>query len=71
MLFGGANRDRTGDLYIAIAEDGFTVRRNQARIAEEARLDGFYVIRTSLETNALATDDVVGAHARAPQTDPV
>jgi hypothetical protein len=47
---------------IAIAEDGFTVHRNQARIAEEARLDGFYVIRTSLEANVLAADNVVGAY---------
>jgi transposase len=47
---------------IAIAEDGFTVRRNQARLAAEARLDGFYVIRTSLEDNALAADKVVGAY---------
>jgi hypothetical protein len=47
---------------IAIAEDGFTVQRNQARLASEARLDGFYVIRTSLEENALAADNVVGAH---------
>ncbi len=47
---------------IAIAEDSFTVRRNQARLAAEARLDGFYVIRTSLENNALAADNVVGAY---------
>jgi hypothetical protein len=47
---------------IAIAEDGFTFRRNQARIAAEARLDGFYVIRTSLEAKALAADSVVGAY---------
>jgi len=47
---------------IAIAEDGFTARRNQSRIAAEARLDGFYVIRTSLEDKALAADDVVGAY---------
>jgi hypothetical protein len=47
---------------IAIAEDGFTFCRNQARIAAEARLDGFYVIRTSLEAKALAADSVVGAY---------
>src|SRR5215472_14679249 len=47
---------------IAIAADGFSFHRNQARIAAEARLDGLYVIRTSLEANALAADNVVGAY---------
>jgi hypothetical protein len=47
---------------IAIAEDGFTFSRNPAGIADEARLDGFYVIRTSVESNTLAADNVVGAY---------
>ena len=47
---------------ITVAEDGFTFRRNPTRIAEEGRLDGFYVIRTSLEAEAMATDDTVGAY---------
>jgi hypothetical protein len=47
---------------IAVGEDGFTFGRNPARIAQEARLDGFYVIRTSLEDKALAAADVVGAY---------
>jgi hypothetical protein len=47
---------------IAVGEDGFTFGRNPARIAEEARLDGFYVIRTSLESKALAAAEVVGAY---------
>jgi hypothetical protein len=47
---------------IAIAADGFSFHRNQARIAAEARLDGLYVIRTSLEASALAADNVVGAY---------
>jgi transposase len=47
---------------IAVAEDGFIFGRNPARIAQEARLDGFYVIRTSLEDKALAAADVVGAY---------
>jgi hypothetical protein len=34
---------------IAVAEDGFTLWPQHARIAEEAELDGFYVIRTSRE----------------------
>ena len=47
---------------IAVGEDGFTFGRNPDRIADEARLDGFYVIRTSVEDKALAADAVVGAY---------
>jgi hypothetical protein len=47
---------------IAIAADDFTFARNPCRIAAEARLDGFYVIRTSVEGTALAADRVVGAY---------
>ena len=36
--------------------------RNPDRIATEARLDGFYVIRTSVENNVLAANNVVGAY---------
>jgi hypothetical protein len=49
-------------LDIAVADDGFTVARNPDRIAAEARLDGFYVIRTSVEDKALAAENVVGAY---------
>jgi transposase len=57
------NRYKLAKLFdITIAEDGFTFARNPARIADEARLDGFYVIRTSVEDNALAADNVVGAY---------
>src|SRR4029077_19479357 len=57
------NRYKLAKLFdIAIAEDGFSFRRNPARIADEARLDGFYVIRTSVENNVLAANNVVGAY---------
>ncbi len=57
------NRYKLAKLFdIAVAADGFTFARNHARIAAEARLDGFYVIRTSVEDNPLATDNVVGAY---------
>jgi len=57
------NRYKLAKLFdLAIAEDGFTFRRNLARVADEARLDGFYVIRTSVEDKALAADNVVGAY---------
>jgi hypothetical protein len=57
------NRYRLAKLFdITVGEDGFTFARNQAHIAEEARLDGFYVIRTSVEDKALAAESVVGAY---------
>jgi hypothetical protein len=57
------NRYKLAKLFdLAVAEDGFRFARNPARIAAEARLDGFYVIRTSVEDKALAADRVVGAY---------
>jgi transposase len=57
------NRYKLAKLFdIAVAADGFTFARNPDRIAAEARLDGFYVIRTSVEAKALAADNVVGAY---------
>jgi hypothetical protein len=57
------NRYKLAKLFdITVAEDGFTFGRNHARIADEARLDGFYVIRTSVEDNAMVADNVVGAY---------
>ena len=57
------NRYKLAKLFdITVAEDGFTFARNPARIAAEARLDGFYVIRTSVEDKALAGDRVVAAY---------
>ena len=57
------NRYKLAKLFdITVGEDGFSFGRNPARITEEARLDGFYVIRTSVEDKALAADNVVGAY---------
>ena len=57
------NRYKLAKLFdITVAEDGFNFARNLDRIAAEARLDGFYVIRTSVEDKSLAADDVVGAY---------
>ncbi|HEX4186142.1 MAG TPA: IS1634 family transposase [Stellaceae bacterium] len=57
------NRYKLAKLFdITVAEDGFTFARNPDRIAAEARLDGFYVIRTSVEDNTLAAESVVGAY---------
>ena len=57
------NRYKLAKLFdITVGEDRFTFGRNPARITAEARLDGFYVIRTSVEDKALAADNVVGAY---------
>ena len=47
---------------VKIEEDGFQYRRNEARIAEEAALDGFYVIRTNVPEDELPTADAVRAY---------
>jgi transposase len=45
-----------------IEEDLFTYHRNTARIAEEAALDGLYVIRTSVPAEVLTAPETVAAY---------
>ncbi len=45
-----------------IKEDSFTYERNQERIAEEAALDGLYVIRTSVSQDHMSAPDAVRAY---------
>ena len=59
---------RLSVLSAELLSSGFTFARNPARITAEARLDGFYVIRTSIENNALAAEGVVGAYIAAVNT---
>ena len=47
---------------LEIADDGFAGRRNAERIAEEAALNGLYVVRTSLPERELGAEDTVRAH---------
>ena len=47
-----------------IAEHSFTYRRNEAGIAEEAALDGVYVIRTSLDRASMAAAECVRNYKR-------
>jgi transposase len=57
------NRYKLAKLFdITVGEDGFTFARNPVRVAKEARLDGFYVIRTNVEDKALAAESMVGAY---------
>ena len=47
---------------LEIREEGFSFRRDEGRIAQEAALDGLYVIRTSLGEEELDAKGVVGAY---------
>jgi transposase len=47
---------------LKIDDQKFTYRRDEARIAEEAALDGLYVIRTSVEAKALSSENTVRAY---------
>ncbi len=49
---------------IVIGEDSFRYERDQKRIADEAALDGFYVIRTSVESQRLSSEDAVACYKR-------
>ena len=54
------NRYKVGKHFTTeTTDDTFSYRRDQAKIAAEAALDGIYVIRTSLAEPTLARDDVV------------
>ena len=47
---------------VRITDDDLTFHRRQARIDAEARLDGVYVVRTSLDADALAAGEAVWAY---------
>jgi hypothetical protein len=47
---------------VTITADGFTYCRDVNRIAQEAALDGVYVIRTSVAETDLATEETVRAY---------
>ncbi len=47
---------------VRITDDALSWRRNDAGIAAEARLDGLYVIRTSVPAAAMTAEQAVGAY---------
>jgi transposase len=49
---------------LTIGDDGFAFRRKTEAIAEEAALDGIYVVRTSLPVEAIDDAATVGAYKR-------
>lgn len=57
------NRHKVGKHFeLTISADRFSYRRNETRIAEEAALDGIYVIRTSVSADAFSSEDTVRAY---------
>ena len=57
------NRRKVGKHFeIDVTDGGISWRRREDRIAAEARLDGVYVIRTSLGPEAMATEAAVDAY---------
>jgi len=54
---------------LAIEDASFTFRRKEAEIAAEARLDGLYVIRTSLPKEAIGAEDAVSAYKSLSQVE--
>ncbi|MEE8277619.1 MAG: IS1634 family transposase [Thermoanaerobaculia bacterium] len=52
-----------------ITEEAFTFERDTDAIAEEAALDGIYVIRTSVSDEALGAEEVVRAYKRLSEVE--
>jgi hypothetical protein len=49
---------------LEITDEAFRYQRDAMRIAQEAALDGIYVIRTSVSQDALSSEDAVRAYKR-------
>lgn len=47
---------------ILVADNTLTFSRNEGKIAAEARLDGIYIVRTSLDENAIGAHEAVAAY---------
>ena len=54
---------------ITVTDDGLVWARNQEKIVEEARLDGIYVVRTSLPSDALDNRETVEAYKSLSQVE--
>ena len=54
---------------LAIRDDGFDFHVDDDKVSAEAALDGIYVIRTSVPTQRLATDDVVRSYKMLTQVE--
>lgn len=49
---------------LTITDTEFAYERDQERIGQEARVDGVYIIRTSVDEQALDAENVVGSYKR-------
>jgi Transposase DDE domain len=56
---------------VEITDDGIAWRRDEHKIAEEAALDGIYVVRTSLPADALGTASAVESYKGLEQVERV
>src|SRR5690348_10411739 len=54
---------------IAITDDSFSYARNQESITAEAKLDGIYVLRTSVEPGDLDSSEVVSSYKALAQVE--
>ncbi|MGO9971607.1 MAG: IS1634 family transposase [Solirubrobacteraceae bacterium] len=54
---------------LTITDTTFTYQRKTEQINEEAALDGFYILRTSLSAQTLAQEDVVRAYKNLEQAE--
>jgi len=54
---------------LTFADDSFSYRRREEQIAEEAALDGLYVIRTSVSSETLSSQDTVRAYKDLSQVE--
>ena len=57
------NRYKVGKHFLLkVSEDSFCYERDEDKIAQEAALDGFYVVRTSVPDSVLDAQDTVAAY---------
>ena len=54
---------------LEIFDNGFTYERNLSAIAAEAKLDGIYVIRTSVTAKRLKTEEILQAYKSLSQVE--
>ncbi len=64
------NKFKVGKHFVLdIGEDSFTFHRDEQKIADEAALDGLYVIRTSLPADTLSANETVRAYKDLAQVE--
>jgi transposase len=54
---------------LTVEDDSFTYRRREEKIAEEAALDGLYVVRTSVPAETLSAERTVGSYKALSQVE--